>query len=90
MNSKIIINKLQSHDSYKNLSEYQIRKNIGQIYGIKRASNVELQIELDELLSEKMIYIKGKGYTEDELTTMIDYYNKHVKSDKIPVLNDDI
>jgi hypothetical protein len=49
MTSKTLIKELQSYDQYKNLSEYQIRKQIGSIYNIDRARNVELLIELDEL-----------------------------------------
>jgi hypothetical protein len=90
MDSKTIIKKLQTFDSFKNLSEYQIRKNIGNDYGIKRATNVELQIELDELLKPGKIYIKGKGYTEDELSNIIDYYNQHKSNIKSNILNDDI
>ena len=49
-----LINKLQSYDAYKNMSEYQIRKTIGQQYDIKRARNIELSIELDKLKQPKI------------------------------------
>ncbi len=44
-----LVKSLQNYDKFKNKSEYQIRKIIGKDYGIDRARNVELMIELESL-----------------------------------------
>jgi alpha-tubulin suppressor-like RCC1 family protein len=74
--SQILIKNLQKHDPYKNMNEYLIRKIIGEMYGIKRARNIELEIELDELqgnvkikqgkikspITQRMIDVDGDTY----------------------------
>lgn len=51
--SQKLIRSLQKYATFKNQSEYQIRKTIGQDYGIPRARNAELLIALDELKETK-------------------------------------
>lgn len=48
-----LISELQTYDKYKKMNEKEIRKTIGTNYGIYRARNVELKVELDELKTHK-------------------------------------
>lgn len=57
-----LIERLQSYDMYKNMNESAIRKSIGKIYGIDRARNVELAIELDELKNNKTYIIEDMQF----------------------------
>ena len=44
-----ILTQLKTYDKYKNLSNYQIKKEIGKYYDINQARKAELLIELDAL-----------------------------------------
>lgn len=54
-----LISELQTYDQYKNMTEREIRKSIGKVYGISRARNVELEVELDALKAPKKIEKKS-------------------------------
>lgn len=64
-----LIQQLQSYKPYKNMDEKEIRKTIGKSYGLQRARNVELEIELDELQKPIKMTQKSK--------------NKKVKNDNV-------
>jgi hypothetical protein len=47
--SKTLIKDLQQYEPYKHMTEYAIRKTIGEQYDMKRARNVELMVTLESL-----------------------------------------
>ena len=79
--SQILIKNLQKHDPYKTMSEYQIRKTIGHHYGIHRARNIELEIELEQfepVISKQETKIKSPK-TQRMIEINGPTYNKLVK-----------
>lgn len=53
-------------------------KRLEKIYGVKEKVNDNVNTLIEDLtnlnLAEKLIYVKGKGYTENELEKMINHY----------------
>lgn len=66
-----LIKQLQTYDIYKNKSKKEIIKLIGNIYGIDKASNIELEIELDELQKPKSMNLVDD--TMKEILLRADY-----------------
>ena len=84
--SKKLINQLQSFNSYKDMNEREIRKSIGALYGIPRARNVELEIELDQLNKPSIsIGLNNDTLREILLRTDVDTLKQYCLTNKAAV-----
>ncbi len=77
-------NQIQGYKRYSN----EIKDKLGSIDHLRQELR---RLEKKYKKDENVIYVKGKGYTEEELFNMINYYTEHVTlPSKIPELNQDV
>lgn len=78
LNAAQLSKKLQSYPMYQYKSQKQIKDMIGNTSALRdEVLRLEKSNDSQKTASQKIIDIRGKEYTEDELVMMIDFYNTH-------------